>query len=263
MKPEEFESFLRETAPRLGYRWRPLNRRNIRRKIQRRMDSLRIRDPGLYRDRVLADPAERILLESLFRVTISRFFRNVSVWQDLRQVILEEVTCIPSRGLSAWCAGSAGGEEPYSLAMLLMSMEEEGEIGPSWKVVGTETHDISLVRAREGAYQWGSIREVPERMRERWFVRVGEDWILSDDVKGRVLLLRRDLLRDPPPDRCHLVLLRNSILTYNTEDSCMQVLAGIRGCLEAPGLLVIGRTETLPGAAGFERVRKCIYRKRS
>ena len=261
MKPEEFEMFLRSTLPEIGYRWKPLRRRNIRRKIQRRMDSLRLRDADAYRSLVLADPEERDILESLLKVTISRFFRNAALWEELGKLLRKDPGAGGDGGISAWSAGCAGGEEAYSLAMLLASMEENGYINPSWRVMGTDTHETSLLRAEEAVYQWGSVREIPGPMRERWFVRDGDDWILSEELRGRVLLSRQDLLVDPPPGRFNLVLLRNSILTYNTERIRREVLSRIHGCLDPPGLLVIGRTEHLPEGVGFEMVSKCIYRK--
>lgn len=266
MRPEEFEKFLKSTAPDMGYRWRPLNRRNIRRKLQRRMDFLRLRDVDSYLSRVLELPDERRFVESLFRVTISRFFRNASVWQDLGITLLNTIgqergESRPGR-IRVWSAGCAGGEEAYTAALLLMDLEERGKIDPSWTVLGTDTHPESLLRAEKGVYQWGSVREVPEDMRERWFTREEDQWILSGKVMERITLKRHDLLREDPPGRFGLVLLRNSILTYNTDRIVRDVLARVHGCLNMPGILVIGRTESMPQDAGFEMVKKCIYRKK-
>jgi chemotaxis methyl-accepting protein methylase len=70
-----------------------------------------------------------------------------------------------------------------------------------------------------------------------------------------------NLIAGDPPGNFYMVLLRNSVLTYNTPKVQLEVLGRIRECLLEPGYLVIGRTEAMPEGAGYEKVSKCIYRK--
>ena len=261
MRQDEFEAFLKQTVPDMGYRWRRLVRRNVRRRLRRRMESLGLHDLDKYRTLVDNDPVERDVLESILRVTITRFFRNAGTWQDLEATLTEALAArSDAEPLLAWSAGCAGGEEPYSMAMMLTDMEERGSLKAPWRITATDSDLPSLARADRRTYRWGSVREIPEEIRDRWFSCEGEDWILDDRVAGKVTFRRHDLLHEGPPGRFHLVLLRNSILTYNTVPVQKKVLAAIAGCLDYPGLLVIGRKETLPEGTGFENVKKSIYR---
>ena len=88
-----------------------------------------------------------------------------------------------------------------------------------------------------------------------------ENWILDRRVRSMIRFEEHDVVTQNPPGQYHLVFLRNSILTYNTDEVQRKVLEGIRDCLLPPGYLVIGRTESLPDGAGFEYVGRCIYRK--
>ena len=52
-------------------------------------------------------------------INVSEFFRNPAKWAELRETVIPRL--IQSRGkkqLKLWSAGSATGEEPYSLAIL-------------------------------------------------------------------------------------------------------------------------------------------------
>ena len=84
-------------------------------------------------------------------------------------------------------------------------------------------------------------------------------WHLDDRVRQMVTILRHDILEEESPGRFNVVLLRNSVLTYNTEPVQREVLEKIRGCLDPPGWLIIGRTEKLPEGVGFKELSSCIY----
>ncbi|NIO08846.1 MAG: chemotaxis protein CheR, partial [Deltaproteobacteria bacterium] len=68
------------------------------------------------------NPGEWAVLDALCQIGISRFYRDRGVFQHLEEVVLPHL----ARSLSAhgekemrlWSAGCAGGEEPYTLAIL-------------------------------------------------------------------------------------------------------------------------------------------------
>jgi len=83
----EFDAFLSEMLPPFGLCPSAYRRRNIRRRIVRRMESAGIHEFPRYRDLVRHDPTEREALRSLLVVTISRFFRNKEVFQVLSREV--------------------------------------------------------------------------------------------------------------------------------------------------------------------------------
>ena len=260
---EDFSNFLRKTLPDMGYSWRRFERRNIRRRVLRRMDLLGIREMDRYALLLAADPGEKALFESFLRITITRFFRNAPLWSEVRRLLLEKAAESGEQGPVAWSAGCAGGEEPFSLAMLLLDLEEAGHPVQTWRVMATDADPSVLRRATENSrYAWGSVCEVPPEILRRWFQTADGAWILDPSVTNRVTFLRHDLLREKPPWRCSLVLLRNSVLTYNTEQVQRRVLEGVRSCLEKTGILVTGRTEMIPDGWGWEKVAEMVYRKK-
>ena len=258
----EFQAFLSAVLPAMGYRWRRFDRRNIRRRVRSRMESLRIYDLEKYAQLVARDEAEQATLDSLLRLTITRFFRNAWLWSDLASLIQDGESCLgKNESLRIWSAGCAGAEEPFSMAMLLDDLSRSGHVKHPWTILGTDTDTPSLERARETTYRWGSVREVPRHLLGRWFKEDDGLWTLAEEVRNLVEVRRHDLLTMSPPGQFHLVLLRNSILTYNTEEIQRKVLDRIHKCLLSPGYLIIGRTEKLPEEVPFEIISKCIYRK--
>lgn len=262
MNGSEFREFLQAVLPAMGYRWRRFDRRNIRRRVRSRMESLRIYELEKYARLVNRDAAERATLDSLLRLTITRFFRNFWLWSDLGSLIpVAEAGLDEEETLRIWSAGCAGGEEPFSAAMLLDELSRSGHVKHPWTILGTDTDISSLRRSREATYKWGSVREVPRHLLDRWFHEYNGLWTLADEIRHRVKIHQHDLLTESPPGQFHMIFLRNSVLTYNTEEVQRKVLVRISGSLLAPGYLITGRTERLPEGVGFEEVSKCIYRK--
>ena len=262
MNSSDFAQFLQAVLPAMGYRWGRFDRRNIRRRVCSRMESLRIYEWGKYAQLVNRDAAERAALDSLLKLTITRFFRNSWLWTDLGSLIPAAAGCLrEGETFRTWSAGCAGGEETFSMVMLLDELGRSGRLEHPWAILGTDTDTPSLKRSREAAYRWGTVREVPRHLLDRWFREDEGLWSLAEEVRSLAEFHQHDLLTMDPPGQFQLILLRNSILTYNTDEVQRNVLARIRECLEEPGYLVIGRTEKLPEGTDFEEVSKCIYKK--
>jgi chemotaxis methyl-accepting protein methylase len=261
MNGSDFREFLQAVLPAMGYRWRRFDRRNMRRRVHSRMESLRIYELEKYAQLVIRDAAERTRLDSLLRLTITRFFRNSWLWSDLDSLVLKIVDLLePEEVLRIWSAGCAGGEEPFSTAMLLDDLGRTGQMKHPWTILGTDTDKSSLERTRTASYRWGTVREVPRHLLARWFKEDDGFWTLAEEVRDLVEVHQHDLITTDPPGQFHVVFLRNSLLTYNTDEVQRKVLDRIHKCLLTPGYLVIGRTERLPEGAGFKKVSKCIYR---
>lgn len=263
MNADQYRAFIKEVLPPLGYQWRRFDRKNTRRKIRRRMEQLGIHEPDEYALRLFEDREEACFFESLLPVTITRFFRNAWLWSDLGDLLaaIDLGPHDPARCLRLWSAGCGGGEEAYTAAMLLDELFGSESAQHQWTVLGTDIDPQSLERTRNAFYCRGSIREVPERLRQRWLKEEGGTWTLDENIRSMVQFLRHDVVREEPPGAFNVVLLRNSVLTYNIQAVQREVLRKIRDCLLEPGLLVIGRTEKIPEGEGFEEIRKCIYRK--
>jgi chemotaxis methyl-accepting protein methylase len=222
------------------------------------MESIGIHEADKYGELIASDPAERAIFITLLRVTITRFYRNGWLWDELARQITHYAPGYDR--FMVWSAGCAGGEETFSMAMLLEDLAEIGGTSLNWTVTGSDVDPPSLERARNASYQWGAVREVPPKLLERWFSRDSDEWYLDDKVRRMVTILPHDIINEEPPGRFNVVLLRNSVLTYNQELVRREVLERIRGCLDPPGLLVIGRTEKLPEGDDFTEVSRCIYK---
>ena len=90
MTDRECVELLQWAAPRLRLRWDGFRRvrGQVCKRIGRRLHALGLPGVAAYRARLEADPAEWDVLDSLCRVTISRFYRDARVFDVLRDALL-------------------------------------------------------------------------------------------------------------------------------------------------------------------------------
>jgi chemotaxis protein methyltransferase CheR len=243
-------AFLQWALPRLHLRWAGYRkvRRQVCRRLARRLAELGLPDLDAYRARLEADPGEWAALAALTPITISRFARDRAVFDALeREVVPALARAAREAGrerLRAWSAGCASGEEAYTLALLWPAMD----------VLATDVHPAVLERARRAAFQDSSLPELTPAERERGFARRGDEHVVRPEVAARVTVAAHDLCDPPPPGPFDLVLCRNVAFTYLAPARQRAVLGGLAAALRPGGALVIGLHEALPRdrAPGFE-----------
>jgi len=202
----------------------------------------------LVRDGAVETDAVRALLR---HVTIheSYFFRDERAVETLAKSVLPALVDRRrrERHLKIWSAGCAGGEEAYTLSILLRThCDVEG-----WdiSILGTDLDRDVLVRAREGVFTAGSLRTCTDADRERYFESV--------DARHQRLRARYrdgvrfdyDNLMDPNPPAGEgpfdLVMCRN-VAIYFDRDGIAQLHSKISRHLAPDGVALLGLLEPRP-----------------
>ena len=267
MTDAECVAFLQWALPRLRLRWPGFRkvRRQVRKRLSRRMRALGLASVAAYRERLEADPAEWQVLDGLCRIPISRFYRDRAVFDALARQVLPELArraAADGRPVRCWSAGCASGEEAYSLKILWDLDVRQAEQASGLEVTGTDAGDDLLARARRGCYEPGSLKDAPAHWLAQAFE--AEDGLHCVRARHRdgLRFIRQDIRRQAAEGPFDLVLCRNLAFTYFEPELQADVLARIAAALAAGGYLVIGSHERLPDAPGFEPVSgaPCLHR---
>ncbi len=250
MKDSECIEFLQWALPRMGLRWAGFRkvRRQVCKRISRRMRELDIADLSHYQRVLESDADEWRVLDGFCRITISRFLRDRKVYEQLAENVLPELAARSQDGvLRAWSAGCGGGEEPYSLAFIWRQAVAGDFPGITLQIVATDTDDIGLARAAVARYSASSLKEVPISSHEQAFTRSDGHYVLKPEFRRDIEFRCEDIRRSAPTGPFDLVLCRNLAFTYFDLPTQHQVLARIHDVLAHGGVLVIGAHEQLPG----------------
>ena len=263
MKDDECVAFLQWCLPRLGMRWPGFRRvrRQVCRRIGRRMAALGLDGPAAYRRHLEARPGEWPVLDGLCRVTISRFFRDVAVFHRLENDVLPRLAGRCAGELRCWCAGCASGEEAYSLK-ILWEMGPAGRFpGVALSILATDADPHMLERAAAGRYAAGSLKDVPAGWRERAFAEDGRGFVVRPAFRDGIRFAVQDVRATSPEGLFHLILCRNLAFTYFAESVQRAVLDRLVSRLAPGGVLVLGGHESLPGGHRLENPGKALFRQ--
>ena len=74
------------------------------------------------------------------------------------------------------------------------------------KVIATDIDKQVIDTARMGLYNEKSIASVPDDLKKKYFTKVGNSYQISDEIKKRVEFKEHDLLKDPYPGGCNLIV---------------------------------------------------------
>lgn len=177
------------------------------------------------------------------------FFRDLGQFDLLRLHILPELIGQRSaeKHLRLWSAGCASGEEAYSLAMLVDMLLPERS-GWDIHILGSDIDQAALAKAQRAHYGAWSFRMSPPAMQQRYFRRIGDEWVLDERIRSMVTFRAVDLIKDsfPAGELCDmdLILCRN-VFIYFDADTVATVAEKQAATLSQGGYLMTGHTEII------------------
>jgi chemotaxis protein methyltransferase CheR len=147
--------------------------------------------------------------------------------------------------LRIWSAGCSSGEEPYTIAMLLMDQPWL----KSWRVevIGTDISQRVLHMARDGVYGDASFRNTDSLQKSRFFTEQNGKFRVNDDIRGLVTISHLNLFdsaRIALLGKMDVIFCRNVII-YFDQAGKKSVINSFFQRLEPEGFLLLGHSESL------------------
>ena len=252
MNDQDCVRFLQETLPQLHLNWHGFRRvrRQVCKRLQRRLQQLQLPDLASYRQHLDRHPSEWDTLDGCYRITISRFYRDRGIYRLLERKALPQLAAqAQGRGMPrirVWSAGCGAGEEPYSLAILWALSPHPAFRHTGLEILATDIDSDLLQRARLACYPYSSIRELPSDWREAAFSRDGDRFCLQPAYRHAVSFMQHDIRSTAPDGPFDLVLCRNLAFTYFDASLQRETAQRIASVLRTGGVLLLGAHERLP-----------------
>jgi chemotaxis protein methyltransferase CheR len=251
LKDADCVRFLQWALPRLGMRWQGFRRvrRQVCRRLQRRLVEIVLDDLAQYRSLLMGDRAgaEWAKLDHFCRSSISRFYRDKGVFQRLECELLprlqEQVLAQGRRDLRIWSIGCASGEEPYSLVLICAFTQAASRC--SVDIVATDADIHLLERARRACYPASSLRELPVSWQVAFEIQNGE-CCLQSKYREAVNFIEQDIRQQSAAGLFDLILCRNLVFTYFVPTLQIEIAHRLVDALAPGGLLLLGTHEALP-----------------
>ena len=231
--------------------------------MKRRIDSL-IAKNGFktYDDYVKGLKTDKDLYDAFINyltINVSEFWRNPEQWAILEKDIIPYLMKKDGKNIKIWSAACSTGDEPYSLVMLLLKFVPLNQI----KIIATDIDNQVLEKAKMGVYSYNSVKGLPKELLEKHFTKfTATSYKINDDIKSRVEFKKHNLLKDPYPTGCSMIVCRNVVI-YFTDEAKNEVFKKFHSVLKPEGVLFVGSTEQIiqSAAIGFKPQYSFFYIK--
>lgn len=233
------------------------------RQMKRRIDSLINKaKKSSYDEYVAALKTDKALLEEFvayLTINVSEFYRNPDQWQLLEKQIFPYLFEHFGNNIKIWSAACSTGDEPYTLAMVLGKFVPLNKI----QIVATDIDKQVLEKAQIGIYDDKSLKGLPADLKNKYFNKLDDKrFQIKDEVKRCIKFSQHNLLKDPYPDHCDLIVCRN-VMIYFTEEAKQVIYKKYNDSLKKEGILFVGSTEQIiaPAKYNFSTLQSFFYKK--
>jgi two-component system CheB/CheR fusion protein len=219
----------------------------LRRRIQRRLGVHGLTTHEAYEAFVRQNPQELDLLFKEMLIGVTSFFRDPTVWQELKDVVMPALLarCAQGTRLRAWVVGCSTGEEAYSLAMIFKESVAEftGTESPSLQIFASDLSADAIAVARKGHYPQKIAGEVGPARLATFFKAQDGGFLINKEIREMVLFAQHDVILDPPFTKLDLLSCRNLMIYFNAPLQS-RLMPLFSYSLRPGGVLLLGGSET-------------------
>jgi chemotaxis protein methyltransferase CheR len=242
----EIAALLEAIHSRYGYDFRGYADASLKRRLRRRLREEGVETVSGLQERVLHDVAAMHRLILGLSVSVTSMFRDPGFFRTFRDQVCPLLATYPFTRV--WNAGSATGEETYSLAIVLA---EEG-LYDRCRIYATDINEAVLDRAREGVFPLEKMQEYTQN-----YIRAGGKRAFSEyytagprtarfdpALADNVVFAQHNLVSDRSFNEFHAIVCRN-VMIYFDRDLQERVYRLFDESLVRFGVLGIGQRETI------------------
>lgn len=265
----DLDKFMGKVLRDRGFDLTQYRRAYVERRLAARLRTLELRTYRDYAYLLEVDPSEYAQMLDTLTINVTDFFRDDAVWDILRKRVIPDMVADKLRGRSRtiriWSAGCATGEEPYSIAMMVLDILGKDADKFLINVLGSDLDPDVLRFAEKGRYTNDKLKNIPSSYQVRFTRAIGRsEFEIKPEIAHLVRFRHSSLFGESPMKVADLILCRN-VFIYLDRPRQMAVLERFWGSLARGGYLVLGRSEKMPAemVRRFEPIepRERVYRR--
>jgi chemotaxis protein methyltransferase CheR len=207
--------------------------------------------PDEYFDLLSKDYEELISFLDSITTNFTKFFRHSEQFELIRLELIPKIA-LKRRvqgvdKIRLWSAGSATGEEPYSLLITALESIKENMLDFSVEVIASDISLRCIEIAQRGVYSPEKLEGIPEYIIEEYFRKLPDGkFEVKEEYKKYVRFDYHNLMYDNGLRNIDIVMCRN-VLIYLDQESISKVIENIYRALRDDGYLFLSPAESLFG----------------
>lgn len=252
-------------AQTVGIQLPPSKKSLVEARLRHRQLQLGFDNLGQYIQATLeGDRQEQVLMIDALTTNKTDFLREPVHFDILTEQL--DTLLKRHRDLLFWSAGCSTGEEPYTLAMLLMLWQEQRR-DFDFHILATDISVSCLTIARQATYPTARIDPLPMEWRKRFLLRCRDprkDVVrMAPEVRNKITfdefnLMQGDFAR---LDQFDVIFCRNVMIYFSSEQR-QWLIARFHRQLYPGGLLFVGLSEGISSSrASLSQLSPSVYRR--
>ncbi len=221
----------------------------FQRRVERRMAAVGMNTLDDYVSVARSSPLEVDLLFRDMLISVTSFFRDPDEFETIEPFVEEIVKSKDGSPIRVWVAGTATGEEAYSLAILFaeqlggLNRFERSRI----QIFATDLDERAIETARRAYYPETSLHEVPDRYIDEYFEPAPGGFTVKKALREKVIFSVHNVTSDPPFLKIDLLSCRNLLIYFQTILQS-HVFSRFHYSLVPHGVMFLGKSETVAAA---------------
>jgi len=240
----------------------------IKRRIIRRMLLYKIKTLREYAIMLSEKSAEIDILYQDLLINVTSFFRDTDAHRYLKTTLLPRL--LKSKKLDEtlriWVPACSTGEEPYSIAMMLLEILGNKPDKPNIQIFATDLSTKAISKARIGDYSKQELDSVSPARLQRFYTKSGNNYRIAKMVRDMCVFAPHNILSDPPFSRLDFISCCN-LLIYLDTAAQKKVIAIFHYALNNNGYLMLGKSESIGSSShlftGLNKKYKIFVRKKN
>ena len=178
------------------------------------------------------------------------FFRDPKVFEFFKTEFVPKIMANKNR-IRIWCAATSTGQEPYSIAIIMAELKEQG-INKNYEILATDISDRVLKQAEKGLYTQLEVQRglSPEHLRKYFNEELSDtslvpSYKVKSEISSFITYKQLNLLHPWPNFEPFDIIFCRNVLIYQSLENKKNVISKFAKLLNPEGYLILGGAESL------------------
>jgi len=223
-------------------------------RLQKRLKALNLDSFEKYWNYLLSSDVrggERTEFFNVVTTNKTDFYREISHFKYIEDVVLPEFTKRGKREMKVWSSACSSGEEPYTISFVLDQYRQK-QSSFTFSVDATDISTKVLAIAKEAKYNGEQVEVIPKVVLSKYFkeeqgVR-DKQYSIIPDIKRRVSFSQFNLMeKSYSQNKKYDIIFCRNVLIYFDRVRQEAIIKNLLTKLEPDGLLFLGHSESMAG----------------
>ncbi|GGD83352.1 chemotaxis protein CheB [Planktosalinus lacus] len=233
----------------------------VKRRISRRMLLYKLTNLKQYAKMLTEKNEETHILYQDLLINVTRFFRDSDTHTYLLRHLFPKLLKRKKEGetLRIWVPACATGEEAYSMAMMLLEINEKQATSTAIQIFATDLSEHAIGKARIGIYTKQELEAVCPKRIQRFFTKAEGSYRVNKAVRDMCVFAPHNILIDPPFSRLDFISCCNLFIYLDTAAQ-KKAVSTFHYALNSDGYLMLGKSENISHSTHLFTISNSKYK---